>query len=89
MHNQMVWKILRAPMYFFDKNSIGAIQTKFTKDIQGLGKHNRLILIDDYIPNFSFIAIRYSTQLLASLIVAAITVPFMAAIIVVVVLSVW
>ena len=36
LHNQMVWRILRAPMYFYDTNSIGTILTKFTKDIAGL-----------------------------------------------------
>ena len=38
LHNHMAWKLLRAPMHFFDSNSIGTILTKFTKDIEGLGK---------------------------------------------------
>ena len=37
LHSNMVWKLLRAPMHFFDTNSIGTILTKFTKDIESLG----------------------------------------------------
>jgi len=34
MHEQMVWKLLRAPMSYHDSNSIGKVLTRFTKDIQ-------------------------------------------------------
>ena len=38
LHSRMVYKVLRAPLHFFDKNSIGSIVTKFSKDIQALSK---------------------------------------------------
>ena len=38
LHNKMTWNLLRAPMQFFDSNSIGSMLTKFTKDIECLGK---------------------------------------------------
>lgn len=38
LHESMVWRLLRAPMSYFDTNSIGKILTRFTKDIQSLGK---------------------------------------------------
>ena len=39
LHDSMVWKLLRAPMHFFDVNSIGTILTRFTKDIESLGRY--------------------------------------------------
>lgn len=38
LHNKMIWKILRAPLSFYDSNSVGSIITRFTKDIKALGK---------------------------------------------------
>lgn len=38
LHEKMTWKVLRAPMRFHDTNSVGTILTKFSKDIQSLGK---------------------------------------------------
>lgn len=38
LHSKMVYKVLRAPMHFFDSNSIGTIVTRFSKDIQTLSK---------------------------------------------------
>lgn len=44
MHQKMIWSVLRAPMHFFDKNSIGTILTKFSRDIKSLGKLAGLIM---------------------------------------------
>ena len=33
IHTQMVWKLLRAPVIFFDSNPIGSILTRFSADI--------------------------------------------------------
>ena len=38
LHSKMVYKLLRAPLHFFDSNSIGTIVTRFSKDIQTLSK---------------------------------------------------
>ena len=33
LHNKMLWKVLRAPINFFDSNSTGSIINRFSKDI--------------------------------------------------------
>ena len=60
LHNKMVWSLLRTKLEFFDKNTIGSILTKFTKDIAGL---------DDFVPMFLFVFLRLLSLTLAIIIV--------------------
>ena len=82
LHNKMIWKLLRAPLSFLDSNSIGNILTRFSHDIQGLGKLYLLISLDDFMPTITFVQIRYITQVAASWIAMIIAVPFMLIIII-------
>ena len=74
LHNRMVWSLLRTKLEYFDKNTIGTILTKFTKDIAGL---------DDFIPIFMFVLTRVSTLLITVIIVNLIATPFLLIIIVI------
>ena len=74
LHNRMVWSLLRTKLEYFDKNTIGTILTKFTKDIASL---------DDYIPTFTFVLVRLFTLLVAIITVILIATPFLLIIIVI------
>ena len=76
----MVWKILRAPMHFYDTNSIGSILTKFTKDIAGL---------EEFIPIHSFIVVRTFIFIICSTIIILIAAPFVIVVITIAILGVY
>lgn len=59
-------------MHFFDKNSIGTILTRFSRDIKGL---------DEFMPTYMFFIFRYIGLLLVTLISLIVAVPFMLVII--------
>ena len=77
LHNKMIWSLLRTKLEYFDKNTIGSILTKFSKDIAGL---------DDFVPGFTFVFIRFVTLVIATTTVICIAAPFL---IIVVVISIF
>lgn len=46
LHNEMIWKILRAPTLFFDTQPVGIVQTKFSTDMGIVDKYLPMALLD-------------------------------------------
>ena len=80
LHNQMVWRILRAPMHFFDTNSIGTILTKFTKDIAGL---------EEFLPLYLFLLMRVFMFIVSSTIIILIAAPFVIFVMIIAIIGVY
>ena len=76
----MVWKILRAPMHFYDTNSIGTILTKFTKDIAGL---------EEFIPLTLFLLVKILVFMISSTIIILIAAPFVIVVLIIAIIGVY
>ncbi len=39
LHNKMFWKIMRAPVKFFDSHPVGIVLTRFTQDLAAIDEN--------------------------------------------------
>ena len=75
LHKKMTWKILRAPMHFHDTNSVGTILTKFSKDIQSLGKWllSHIFVLQKFAPRYKHKTQWFNLEVLSLMVISLFT----------------